>query len=127
MVWIVVIIGLCVLSLWTVLAWITHQGWNAVSGMPWEQALPKIQELPVPPWLFPDWKVWVQDFEPLLKWVMNVLNEALGWLGAGVPVVIWVIWALGALVLLLTFAALGAAAAWWKKSRKNITPSGVAL
>jgi hypothetical protein len=127
MVWIVVVIGLCVLGLWTVLAWVTHQGWNVVAGMPWDQALPKLQELPIPPWLFGDWKAWVQDFEPVLKWLMTLMQDALGWMGAGVPIVIWVVWALGALALLLVFGALAGAAAWWKRSRARMSPSGVAL
>jgi hypothetical protein len=127
MIWIIALIGLCFLALWTVFAWITHQGWNAIAGLSWEESLPKLRELPIPEWLLPGWKEHIEDFAPLIQWVAGVFNEALGWLGAGVPVLIWVIWAVGALLLLLLFGGGMAFAAWLKSTKLRTTPSGVVI
>ncbi|MFM7331947.1 MAG: hypothetical protein ACKO1L_09855 [Brachymonas sp.] len=64
------------------------------------------------------WKAMAQGFAPLMQWLGSLLQGSTGWLTAALPVMAWIVWALGAL-LLLALAAGGSAALWFFRKKQK--------
>lgn len=74
------------------------------------------------PTFIADWLVaTVETLTPQLQ----ALIGALPWLSGGVTVLAWVVWTLGALMLLVLGLAIHVAIALWRKSRRSTPPPAV--
>jgi hypothetical protein len=84
------------LGLWTLLAW----GVAALLGLDpsWVTDVGgQLQKLPFGAWL----EVWVPGWQSLLMASFELARSLLGWLGGFSQVLVWVLWAVGAAVVLL--------------------------
>lgn len=115
----VIALGFLLLALWTVAVWAVHEGWQLLATLPWDRALEQWRLLELPPWLEPmlgiGWDEWLRSLEPLLAWAAPFLQSSAGWLGGLVPVLLWVAWGFGALLLVGMTAALAGAVLWWRR------------
>lgn len=111
-----------VLLVWTLLAWLSHAlvGWVAgLSPAQWGEVgqnagevTRQLGQLPLPQWLLVLWpagasEAWAASVALVLQWLQALvahLPSVVGWLSP----VVWVLWAAGALVLLLSGAGVSA-------------------
>lgn len=113
------IFALVVLGLWTLTAW----GLAAVFGLDpnWVGDLkPLIEQVPFGEVL----GVWVPGWESLLLALVDTTRVLLGWLGGAGVVVVWIVWAIGAALIVGT-AAIGSAVVALVR-RKAAPPSAAA-
>lgn len=128
--WLIWIVGAFLLMLWSGAMWLGFSITHFALTLPWDQATQALGQLQIPellkPFLDPillifvggSWSAWVESFAPLMQWLGSLLQGSAGWLTSALPVLAWIIWALGALFL-IALAAGGSAALWWfKKKRK---------
>jgi len=104
------------LAVWTLLAWVTHAAVQWVAGLSDAQvgaaagdvtdAAKQIGVLPLPDWLPAGaLEPWADTAASLMPWITSVLGQApalVAWLSP----VVWVAWAIGAILLLALGAAL---------------------
>jgi hypothetical protein len=122
LVWIVAVL---LLALWSATVWLSHAAMQLVLTMPWNEAWQAVQEIELPavlkpfmePWLGDAWIGLAQALAPLLQWLGSLLQGSSGVITSSLPVIAWIIWALGAFAL-LALAALGSAAVWWLRRQK---------
>jgi hypothetical protein len=50
--------------------------------------------------------VWLPGFQDLLRLMVDLTQVVLGWVGGAAPVIVWVVWAVGAAVIVLVALAL---------------------
>lgn len=73
---------------------------------------PLLDRIPGAAWMgdwLPGWR------EAVVSAAQNI-GGALGWLGGALPVIVWVVWGLGTVVLLLCAALVSGIAAWARRS-----------
>lgn len=90
-IWILVGLGL---ALWSL------TGWGLYTLLRLDNAWlgdlkPLIDEVPFGPWL----DAWIPGWQALLELSIDSVQWLLGWMGAAAPVVVWVVWGLGTLML----------------------------
>ncbi len=99
------IVAALALGLWTLLAW----GLSALLGLDaaaWVGSLePLVKQVPYVEAI----DMWVPGWQALVLATLELTRTLLGWLGGAGAVVVWVIWGLGAAVV-LGLAALGSVA-----------------
>lgn len=115
------------LALWSLFTWAVHavSVWavsqaGALSGVASgtvSVSLPAWLALWVPPGLTQALTDWASQLGPLL----DSLLQAIPSLAGGLTVLAWVVWAIGAVLLMLTGAGLHALIAWWR--RKSVPPT----
>ncbi len=91
-IWIFTLIGL---TLWSLLAW----GLHAVLSIDpqWlDDAALLIKNVPYADVI----ERWFPGWEQLLQLAVDLAQSALGWVGSNAPLVAWIVWGIGALVLL---------------------------
>jgi hypothetical protein len=92
LIWILTLFGL---AMWSLLAWGLHMllaidpGWvddveSLIRQVPYADAIER----------------WVPGWQELLHAAMDLAQLVLGWVGTNAPLVAWIVWSLGALVLL---------------------------
>lgn len=118
------------LALWSLFTWALHA--VAVWAVSQAEALSGVASgtvsVSLPAWLAP----WVPPglTEALTHWASQVgplldsLLQAIPSLAGGLTVLAWVVWTLGAVLLMLTGAGLHGLIAWWR--RKSV-PRGLGL
>lgn len=114
------------LALWSLFTWAVHavSVWavsqaGALSGVASgavSVSLPAWLAPWVPPGLTQALTDWASQLGPLL----DSLLQAIPSLAGGLTVLAWVVWAIGAVLLMLTGAGLHALIAWWR--RKSVPP-----
>lgn len=129
------ILAAFLLMLWSGAVWLGYTLSHLALTLPWDQATAALGQLQIPEILKPfvdpivlifadgSWTAWLQSFEPLMQWLGNLLKGSAGWLVAALPVITWVVWGMGALVL-LALAAGGSAALWWWRKRSGAVMQG---
>jgi hypothetical protein len=129
-------IGLLLLTLWSATVWLGYSLSHLALTLPWQQAATSAAQLQIPeilkPFLDPivlifsgeSWANWVQGLAPLMQWLGNLLQGSAGWLTAALPLVAWLIWGLGAL-LIVALAAAGSAGLWFWRRRTTSSGSGM--
>lgn len=122
------IIGLLLLMLWSGAVWLGYSVTHIALTLPWDQATQALSQLQIPELLKPfidpfllifsadSWKTWAESFSPLMQWLSSFLKSSAGWLTGVLPAIAWIIWALGALCL-IALSAGGSAALWFFKKR----------
>jgi hypothetical protein len=124
---VVIVLGwvlvLLLLAVWSALVWsgqallsATLQHAGSLGSGDWSLPAAWAAWLPVPvaEWL----AATLEDLTPQLQ----ALAGALPWLSGGVGVLAWVLWALGALLLVGAGVAVHVAVALWRKSRDSASP-----
>ncbi|KQY89224.1 hypothetical protein ASD35_17180 [Pelomonas sp. Root1444] len=127
---VVIVLGwvlvLLLLALWSGLVWsgqallaamLAHAGTLGVGDWSLPAALTAWLPVPVAEWL----AALLENLTPQLQ----ALAGTLPWLSGGVTVLAWVVWSVGALLLLGVGLAVHVAVALWRKSRNSTLPSGV--
>ncbi len=115
------------LALWSLITWAVHAVavWavsqaGALSGMASGSvslSLPAWLAPWVPPGLTAALTDWASSLGPLLDSLLQTIPALAG----GLTVLAWVVWAIGAMLLMLTGAGLHALIAWWR--RKSPAPA----
>ena len=111
-------VALVFLAFWTGLMWLAHKLVALLAQWPWELALDKLKALPMPPGFADWWVEMVTMATPLLLWSQSLLQGLLQMSGSAMPVILFVVWLVGA-GLLLTLALLLTGAAWWFQRNKS--------
>lgn len=117
LIWVFVV---SLLAVWSFVAWASHGlvGW--VAAQAGTVSVAAVGGLTLPAWLAPwvpaEWITWMHAVitaaAPTIDAWLTQAPSAVGWLSAGV----WVVWALGALALLLLGGALSALVALVRRS-----------
>jgi hypothetical protein len=98
-IWILTVLGL---GLWSLVAW----GLHALLGLDGQALLgdlkPLIAQIPYGAVI----EQWVPGWQGLLEATLALAKTLLGWLGSAGPVLVWVLWGIGAAVLLAIAAVL---------------------
>jgi hypothetical protein len=118
-------VGIFILALWSATVWLGHAATALVLTLPWDQALASLRQLEMPallrpflePFLGSAWQAWVEALAPLLQWTGSLVQGSSAWLVSALPVLAWLIWGMGSLLLLLLVA--GASFALWFARRKT--------
>jgi hypothetical protein len=98
LIWILTLIGLAV---WSLLTWGLHT--LLVIDPRWIDDVEKlIHEIPYAD-LIDDW---IPGWQQLLQVTMDLAQTVLYWVGSNAPLVAWIVWGIGALVILGTGLAL---------------------
>ncbi len=126
------IIGLIVLMLWSATVWLGYSITHIALTLPWQQGVAALGQLQIPDLLKPfidpillifadgSWKTWAEGFAPVMQWLGSLLQSSAGWLTAALPTLAWIIWGLGALLLIALVAGGSFAMSWWKKQKQAI-------
>lgn len=105
------IITALLLALWSAAAWGLHA--LLAGGVAWLGELePLLRRIPYSDVV----ERWIPGWIDALKLAVELMQQALGWLGGAAPVLVWVVWALGALALLGVAALLSLVVALVRKS-----------
>jgi hypothetical protein len=125
------IIAALLFMLWSFAVWLGYSITNFALTLPWDQASTALGQLQTPELLKPfiepillifadgSWKSLAESFMPLMQWLANLLQGSAGWLTAALPVMAWIIWAMGALFLIALAAGGSAGLWWWRKQKKS--------
>ena len=89
------LVALCLLGLWSLAGWGLHA--LLVSGVQWAGELkPLLERIPFSAWI----ERWVPGWIDALHMAVDLMQALLGWLGSAAPVLVWAVWAVGAMLLL---------------------------
>ncbi|MBS7808084.1 hypothetical protein [Variovorax sp. PCZ-1] len=111
------LLAFLLLLLWSAFAWMTHALLGMLAGAPWEQLLSQLKGIS-PPEPFGAWWAFTVDLmAPVLQFSLPILQGLLSFAGGALPVILIVIWAIGALILLALAGVATFAAILWHKKR----------
>lgn len=83
------------LGLWSLAGWGLHA--LLASGIQWAGELrPLLERIPLSAWI----ERWVPGWIDALHMAVDLMQSLLVWLGGAAPVLVWLVWAIGALSLL---------------------------
>jgi hypothetical protein len=114
------LLAFVLLLLWSAFAWMAHALLGMLTGLPWEQVLSKLKSLSLPAPFAEWWAVMVDLFAPVLQVSVPILQSLLSFAGGALPVIVFVVWLLGALALLIIAIAGTVGAIWWRKNRAGL-------
>jgi hypothetical protein len=107
-VWIVVAL---LLALWSLGAWGLH-ALLTLDATALSDLKPMVERIPYGELL----SRWVPGWQDLVHLLIDLTQTVLGWIGGAAPVVVWVAWGVGALLLLLLGGLLSLVVALIRKS-----------
>lgn len=111
------IIALVLLGLWSLVGWGAHA--LLVSGIQWAGDLrPLIERIPFAAII----EQWIPGWQDALRLALELMIAVLGWLGGAAPVLVWVVWAVGAVLLLGCAGLLSLVVALVQKNSPPATP-----
>ncbi|MCW5636252.1 MAG: hypothetical protein KIT17_23150 [Rubrivivax sp.] len=115
------IVTALLVGFWTLVAWGVSTLLGLATGAPglpaeWYEWL---GSLPGAVWL----DVWMPGWREGLVWAAQVFGAAVGWLGDAAPVLVWVVWGLGAAALVLCAALLSGLVALVRRSSPPPPPA----
>lgn len=115
------------LALWSLFTWAVHAVavWLVSQAGALSGVATGAVSVTLPPWLSP----WIPpgltaalaDWASQVGPMINSLLQAIPSLAGGLTVLAWVVWAIGAMLLVLGGAGLHALVAWWR--RKSVPPT----
>lgn len=114
------IITALLIGLWSLLAYGVHAlvGLGAgLAGMPADW-LALVGQIPGTAWL----EIWAPWWREALVFAVQSIGALLGWVGSAAPVIVWVLWGLGALALVLCAALLSGLVALARKAAPEVRP-----
>jgi hypothetical protein len=111
------LLALVLLALWSALAWMSYSLMNMVVGLPWHEVMTQLKGVSVPAPFNEWWAFMVDLLGPLLEGTHGLLQSLLAFAGSALPVVVIVVWALGALILLAVAIAGTLGVVWWRKNK----------
>lgn len=89
------IVALLLLGLWSLAGWGVHA--LLVSGVQWVGDLkPLLDKIPLSAFI----EQWVPGWQDGLRLALDLMQAGLGWLGGAAPVLVWVVWGVGSVLLL---------------------------
>lgn len=116
-------LGVFMLALWSSLMWAAHGLWGLMTQVPWAEAVAQLKAIPtsglLEPWLGPAWHEWIDAVAPFMQWLGALVQGSAAWLAGAVPVLLWLVWGLGAALLLVLMLA-GAGAVMWFRKRQPV-------
>lgn len=114
------LVAFLLLLLWSAFAWMSHALLGMVSGLPWSQVMDQLKALN-PPEPFGQWWAFAVDLlAPALEISLPILQGMLSFAGGALPVLVFVVWAFGALTLLLIASAATVGAVLWRKNSAGL-------
>jgi hypothetical protein len=114
------LLALILLFFWSAFAWMSHALLSMISSLPWEQVLGQIKGISLPEPLGAWWAVMVDLLAPVLQFSVPILQGLLSFAGSALPVIVFVLWLIGAALLLLLAIAATMGAAFWRKNHAGI-------
>jgi hypothetical protein len=114
------LLALILLLFWSAFAWMIHALLGMLSGLPWEQVLSKLKGLSLPAPFGEWWVMMVDLLAPVLQVSLPLLQGLLSFAGGALPVIVFVVWLLGATVLLLIAIAATVGGVWWRKNSASL-------
>jgi hypothetical protein len=114
------LIALILLLFWSAFAWMSHALLGMISGLPWEQVLGQLKGVSLPEPFGAWWTVMVDLLAPVLQVSLPLLQGLLSFAGGALPVIVFVLWLIGAVILLLIAVATTVGAVLWRKNRAGI-------
>ena len=112
------ILTLLLVGLWTLGAW----GLSSLLALDpsWVgQVQPWLAKVPFGGWL----ESWFPDWLQVAQLLLDALRTGLAWLGGAAPVLVWVVWGGGALLMLLLAGALSLLVALIQRSTPPASPT----
>jgi hypothetical protein len=91
-IWIFTLLGV---ALWSLLCWGLH-ALLAIDPLWVENVEALIHEIPFATWI----DQWVPGWQEMLRAAMDLTSFVLSWVGTNAPLVAWIVWSIGTLVLL---------------------------
>jgi hypothetical protein len=113
------LLALVLLALWSAFAWMSYALMNMVVGLPWNEVVIQLKGLSVPAPFNEWWAFTVDLLGPVLEGMHGLLQVLLSFVGGALPVVVIVVWALGAFMLLALAVAGTLGVVWWKKNQAS--------
>lgn len=98
-IWILTLLGL---ALWSLVAWGLHALLGLDAGALMGDLKPLIAQIPYGSVI----EQWIPGWQGLLQATLELSQTLLGWLGSAGPVLVWVLWGIGAATLLAIAAVL---------------------
>ena len=89
------IVAAVLLALWSAAGWGLHA--LMVGGVQWMGELePLLDRIPHSEWI----ERWMPGAIDAIRITLDVMQQVLGWMGGAAPALVWVVWAVGAVLLL---------------------------
>lgn len=110
------VLALVLLLFWSAFAWATHAVLGMIAGLPWEQVLSQLKSIHLPEPFSAWWALMVDVIAPILQVSLPLLQGLMSFAGGAIPVIVVVLWLLGAIALLLLAIAATVGAALWRKN-----------
>jgi hypothetical protein len=114
------LIALILLLFWSAFAWMSHALLGMISSLPWEQVLGQLKGISLPEPFGAWWAIMVDLLAPVLQFSVPILQGLLSFAGGALPVIVFVLWLIGAVILLLLAIAATLGAAFWRKNHAGI-------
>jgi hypothetical protein len=114
------LLAFILLLFWSAFAWMSHALLGMISGLPWEQVLGQLKGISVPEPFSAWWTVLVDMLAPVLQFSVPLLQGLLSFAGSALPVIVFVLWLIGAVLLLVLAIAATFGAAFWRKNHTGI-------
>ena len=114
------LVALVLLVLWSAFAWASHAVLGMIAGLPWEQVLSQLKNIHLPEPFGAWWAMMVDLLAPILQVSLPLLQGLMSFAGGAIPVIVVVLWLLGAIALLLLAIAATVGAALWRKSGASL-------
>lgn len=130
--WLVWLLGVVLLALWSGTVWLGHAAASLVLTLPWDQAVAAVRQIEMPallrpflePFLGSAWSAWVDALAPLLQSTGQLIQGSSHWVVSALPLMAWAVWALGSLALLAGLVA--ASVGIWFIKRQRLNAAGQA-
>lgn len=103
---------LALLGLWTLTAWALSHLLGAAAAAWVGQLGPWLAKMPFGGWL----EGWFPQWLQVAQTALVALQQLLGWLGGALPVVVWLVWGVGTLLLVMAGVALSLVVALVRRS-----------
>jgi fumarate reductase subunit D len=114
------VLALILLLFWSAFAWMSHALLSMISSVPWEQVLGQLKGISLPEPFGAWWAIAVDMLAPVLQFSVPLLQGLLSFAGSALPVIAFVLWLIGAVLLLLLAIAATFGVAFWRKNHTGI-------
>jgi hypothetical protein len=113
------LLALILLFFWSAFAWMSHVLLGMISGLPWEQVLGQLKGMSLPEPFGAWWTVMVDLLAPVLQVSVPLLQGLLSFAGGALPVIVFVLWLIGAVILVILAILATVGVAFWRKNHAS--------